>query len=111
MKDGSVREIWMVEIMLGISLLFGFLPPFIMFLKTRKTNMFYREASRKALNFHLTIFPFFFISYFMPAWYTNFIYVVLVIELFFIGYAMIRIARKKSHTYPIAITYIKKNVI
>nr|WP_281277132.1 DUF4870 domain-containing protein [Oceanobacillus piezotolerans] len=93
--------------MLGISLILGFFPPLIMFLLYKK-NPFYRESSRKALNFHLTIFPFFFISYFLPSWYTKIIYVVLVVELIFIVSAMIRIARNQSHTYFISIPYIRK---
>ncbi|MCC8354669.1 DUF4870 domain-containing protein [Bacillus sp. AF23] len=45
--------------MLGISLALGVLPPLVMFFSQRKKNIFYREASRKALNFHLTLIPLF----------------------------------------------------
>ncbi|WP_377863280.1 DUF4870 domain-containing protein [Bacillus sp. R86525] len=108
MKSPTKKQQTIVQLMLGASLVFGFLPPLLMFLITRKKNVFYREVSRKALNFHLTIFPFFFISYFSPPWYVNVIYVVLVVELVFILNAMIRIALRKSHNYPISISYIKK---
>ncbi|MFP3878561.1 DUF4870 domain-containing protein, partial [Bacillus paralicheniformis] len=43
--------------MLGISLILGVIPPLIMFLISRKKDLYYGESSRKALNFHLTIFP------------------------------------------------------
>ncbi|HHT7239529.1 TPA: DUF4870 domain-containing protein [Bacillus cereus] len=109
MKSPTRKQQIVVQLMLGASLIIGFFPPLLMFLITRKKNIFYREVSRKALNFHLTIFPFFFISYFAPPWYTNVIYVVLAVELIFILNAMIRIALQKSHNYPISIPYIKKN--
>lgn len=102
-----------VQLMLGSSLVLGMFPPLLMFLLTRKKrrSSFYREASRKALNFHLTIFPFFLIRYLLPAEFGSFIYLVLAVELLFILNAMIRIALNKSYTYPFTIPYIKPKKI
>lgn len=105
MYHQTKKEIFFVQIMLVTSLLIGFLPPLIMFLFSRKKNEYYYETSRKALNFHLTIFPFFFIGYFLSSWYVFVIYIVLGVELFFILNAMIRIALHKGYQYP-AIAYI-----
>ncbi|MED4454075.1 DUF4870 domain-containing protein [Metabacillus fastidiosus] len=102
------KELIIVQLMLGISLTFGVFPPLFMFLFTRKRNIFYHETSRKALNFHLTIFPFFLINYFLPNQYRFIIYIVLVIELAAILNVMIRIASHKSYSYFIAIPYIKR---
>ncbi|MBZ6489458.1 DUF4870 domain-containing protein [Priestia aryabhattai] len=107
MNQPKRGETIVIQLMLGCSLVLGVFPPLLMFLLTRKKNHFYREASRKALNFHLTIFPFFLLSYFMPSWYKYVTYGILGIELIFILNVMIRIALRKSHSYPIAITYIK----
>ena len=65
--------------------------------------MYFREASRKALNFHLTIFPLFISSYFLPPWFA---FIVLGIETFIILIVMIRIAFQKNYFYP-AIPYIR----
>lgn len=97
------KEVVIVELMLGISLILGVIPPLIMYFITKRKNMFYNESSRKALNFHLTIFPFFIISRFFPIW---FMFAVLAIETVIIMYAMSRIAFQKPYSYP-AIPYIK----
>ncbi|WP_226530687.1 DUF4870 domain-containing protein [Metabacillus niabensis] len=89
--------------MLGISLILGVIPPLIMFLMRRKKNLYYCESSRRALNFHLTIFPFFIISSLLPSGVK---YGILAIETFIILYAIIRIAFKRPYYYP-AIPYIK----
>lgn len=109
MGKPTISQKVFVQLMLGSSLVLGMFPPLLMFLFTRKKRMssFYREASRKALNFHLTIFPFFLIRYLLPSEYGSFIYVVLAVELLFILNAMIRIALNKSYTYPFTIPYIK----
>ena len=103
MNKPSKKEIFLVQLMLGISLILGVIPPLIMFLITTKKNLYYRESSRKALNFHLTIFPFFIISSFLPLWVK---YVILALETLIIMYAIIRIAFQKTYYYP-AIPYIK----
>ncbi|MCE5173014.1 DUF4870 domain-containing protein [Paenibacillus profundus] len=103
MNKPTKKEFFFVQLMLGISLLLGVLPPLIMFLVSRKKHRYYREASRKALNFHLTIFPLFVTSSFLPSWYK---YAFLAIETLIILYAMIRIAFQKPYHYP-AIPYIK----
>jgi len=93
--------------MLGTSLILGVIPPLIMFLITRKKNLYYGESSCKALNFHLTIFPLFVICGFLPSWVK---YVILALETLIIMYAIIRIAFKNPYYYP-AIPYIKnKNI-
>ncbi|MEK4025560.1 MULTISPECIES: DUF4870 domain-containing protein [Sporosarcina] len=97
------KEIFSVQLMLVVSLLLGVIPPLIMFLMTRKKNLYYCESSRKALNFHLTIFPLFIISSLLPAWVK---YALLAIETLIIMYAIIRIAFQKTYYYP-AIPYIK----
>lgn len=76
------KEKVMVQLMLGTSLILGFIPPLIMFLASRKKKIFYREASRKALNFHLTIFPLFLVSYILPSSFKSFSYIILIIESF-----------------------------
>nr|WP_277949804.1 DUF4870 domain-containing protein [Priestia endophytica] len=96
--------------MLGISLVLGVLSPLLMYVITnrKKMNIFYQETSRKALNFHLTIFPFFLIRYFLPQNYGNFIYIILAVELIFILNAMFRIGLNKPYSYPFAIPYIRE---
>ncbi len=103
MSKPSKKEIFSVQLMLGISLLLGVIPPLIMFLITRKKNLYYRESSRKALNFHLTIFPLFVISSLLPSWIK---YAILAIETLIIIYAIIQIALQRPYQYP-AIPYIK----
>lgn len=107
MKLTTKREKVTVQIMLGTSLALGVIPPLIMFFVTRKKNGYYREACRKALNFHLTIFPFFLTSSFLPQWFK---YTFLIIETLIIMYAIISIALQKSYHYP-AIPYIKNKEI
>lgn len=104
MNRPTIKEMAIVQMMLGISLVLGVLPPLVMFLVTRKSESYYREASRKALNFHLTIFPLFIASYALPLVCK---YILLMIETMIILYAMIRIAGNKAYHYP-AIPYIKK---
>lgn len=106
MSKPTRKKIAIVQLMLGISLVLGVLPPLVVFFVTRKSTSYYREASRKALNFHLTIFPLFIASYALPSLYK---YILLVIETLIIMYAMIRIARNKTYHYP-AIPYIKKQI-
>lgn len=53
MKKPTKKEILLVQMMLGISLALGVLPPLVMFFSQRKKNIFYREASRKALYFDI----------------------------------------------------------
>ncbi|MCY9124512.1 DUF4870 domain-containing protein, partial [Bacillus inaquosorum] len=89
MKKPTKKEILLVQMMLGISLALGVLPPLVMFFSQRKKNIFYREASRKALNFHLTLIPLFISSSFLPPWVK---YVILAIETIIILFAMICIA-------------------
>lgn len=110
MKKPTMKQKVIVQIMLGTSLVLGVFPPLLMFLITnrKKGDIFYRETSRKALNFHLTIFPFFLVRYFLPNEYRDFIYVVLAVELLFILNAMFRIGLNRPYTYPIAIPYIKE---
>jgi hypothetical protein len=110
MNEPTIRKKVIVQVMLGISLVLGVISPLLMYVITnkKKMNIFYRETSRKALNFHLTIFPFFLIRYFLPQDYGNFIYVVLAVELIFILNAMFRIGLNKPYTYPIAIPYIRE---
>ena len=103
MNKPSKNEILSVQLMLVVSLLLGVIPPLIMFLMTRKKNIYYCESSRKALNFHLTIFPLFIISSLLPSWVK---YALLAIETLIIMYAIIRIAFQKTYYYP-AIPYIK----
>lgn len=103
MNKPSKKEIISVQLMLGISLLLGVIPPLIMFLITRRKNLYYGEASRKALNFHLTIFPLFIMSSFFPSWVK---YAILVVETIIIMYAIVRIAFQRPYQYP-AIPYIK----
>ncbi|MEK3937504.1 DUF4870 domain-containing protein [Sporosarcina sp. FSL W7-1349] len=106
MNTPSKKEILSVQLMLGVSLLLGVIPPLIMFLMTRKKNLYYCESSRKALNFHLTIFPLFIISGFLLSWGK---FAVLAIETVIIMYAIIRIAIQRPYNYP-AIPYIKSKV-
>lgn len=103
MKIPSKKEVSAVQFMLVISLILGFIPPLIMFIKTRKKNHYYSESSRKALNFHLTIFPLFIMSSMLPSWGK---YAILAVETIIILYAIIRIALHKPYQYP-AIPYIK----
>ena len=103
MEKPAKKEVFFVQLMLGISLVFGVFPPLLMYLVTRKKGMYFREASRKALNFHLTIFPLFLSSYFLPSW---FVFIVLGIETIIILIVMIRIAFQKNYYYP-AIPYIR----
>lgn len=107
MKLTTRKEKMTVQIMLGTSLVLGVIPPLVMFMVTRRKNGYYREASRKALNFHLTIFPFFLSSSFLPQWFK---YTFLMIETFIILYAMFCIALQKPYHYP-AIPYIKNKEI
>ncbi|PRP50986.1 DUF4870 domain-containing protein [Bacillus halotolerans] len=107
MKKPTKKEILLVQMMLGISLALGVLPPLVMFFSYRKKNIFYREASRKALNFHLTLIPLFISSSFLPPWVK---YVILAIETMIILFAMICIAMQKPYQYP-AIQYIKNKKI
>ncbi|MED1144489.1 DUF4870 domain-containing protein [Bacillus paralicheniformis] len=102
-EEPSKKAIFSVQLMLGISLILGVIPPLIMFLISRKKDLYYGESSRKALNFHLTIFPLFVIGSFLPSWVK---YVILAIETLIIMYAIIRIAFQKPYYYP-AIPYIK----
>ncbi|EPY12256.1 DUF4870 domain-containing protein [Paenibacillus alvei] len=104
MNKPTRKEIAIVQLMLAISLILGVLPPLAMFLVTRRTESYYRDASRTALNFHLTILPCFIVSYALPPWFK---YIVLLVETVIILYAMIRIALKKAYRYP-AIPYLKK---
>ncbi|QQK81508.1 DUF4870 domain-containing protein [Salicibibacter cibi] len=109
MSQPSKKEILIVQLMLGISLFLGIFPPLIMYTVTRKKDTFYRESSRKALNFHLTIFPFFVLSYFFsPIYPMSIALAVLATELLFILNAMVRIALRKHHSYLIAIPFVKK---
>ncbi|MBG9812154.1 hypothetical protein ABD68_11185 [Bacillus endophyticus] len=112
MNEPTIRKKVIVQVMLGLSLVLGVISPLLMYIITnkRKMNIFYRETSRKALNFHLTIFPFFLIRYFLPQDYGNFIYIVLAVELIFILNAMFRIGLNKPYTYPIAIPYIRGKI-
>ncbi|WP_244965669.1 DUF4870 domain-containing protein [Paenibacillus alvei] len=104
MSRPTRKEMAIVQLMLAISLVLGVLPPLVMYFVTRKSTSYYREASHKALNFHLTIFPLFVASYALPSLYK---YILLMIETIIILYAMIHIARNKAYRYP-AIPYIKK---
>ncbi|MCG7334433.1 DUF4870 domain-containing protein [Sporosarcina sp. ACRSM] len=103
MNKPSKKEIFSVQIMLGISLFLGVIPPLILYLVTRKRNLYYWESSRKALNFHLTIFPLFIISSLLPPWVK---YALLAMETLIIMNAIIRIAFQKPYYYP-AVPYIK----
>lgn len=89
--------------MLGMSMGLGVIPPLLMFLGTGRKNRYYYDSSRKALNFHLTIFPLFVVSGFLLSWFK---YIILAMELLIIMYAMLRIATRKPYAYP-AIPYIK----
>lgn len=89
--------------MLGISLLLGVIPPLLMFIVQRKKNLYYYESSRKALNFHLTIFPLFIVSSFLEPWTK---YALLATETLIILYVIIRIAVQRPYYYP-AIPFIK----
>lgn len=53
MKLTTRKEKMTVLIMLGTSLVLGVIPPLFMFMVTRRKNGYYREASRKALNFYI----------------------------------------------------------
>ncbi|YCA43900.1 DUF4870 domain-containing protein [Bacillus sp. JZ8] len=101
------KEKVMVQLMLGTSLILGFIPPLIMFLASRKKKIFYRETSRKALNFHLTIFPLFLVSYILPSSFKSFSYIILIIESFFILNAMISILIHKPYKYWV-LPYLKE---
>lgn len=103
MNKPSKKEVFLVQLMLGTSLILGVIPPLIMFFITRKKNLFYFESSRKALNFHLTIFPLFIISSLLPPWVK---YIILAIETLIIMYAAIRVTFQRTYYYP-AIPYIK----
>lgn len=107
MNKPSKKEIFSVQLMLGVSLILGIIPPFIMFVITKKKNLYYGESSRKALNFHLTILPLFVISGFLHSWIK---FAVLMIETVIILYAIIRIAFQKPYYYP-AIPYIKSKKV
>lgn len=111
MNKPMKKEIFVVQFMLGISLIVAVFAPLIMFLITREGNRFYRETSRKALNFHLTILPFFVVMNLfpiLPTWYFYVLFAVLIIEYIFIIRAMILIALRKPHSYLIAIPFLKK---
>src|SRR5699024_7672112 len=103
MKKPVKKEVFLVQLMLVISIILGVIPPLIMFLVTRRGKLYFYESSRKALNFHLTIFPLFVTSGFIASWLK---YIVLTIEILIILYAMIRIAQHKPYNYP-AIPYIR----
>ncbi|WP_018924955.1 hypothetical protein [Salsuginibacillus kocurii] len=38
------KETLMVQLMLGISIILGFIPPLVMYLITKRNHLFYREA-------------------------------------------------------------------
>lgn len=103
MEKPAKRDILCVQLMLGISLIFGVFPPLAMYLVTKRKNRYFQEASSKALNFHLTIFPLFVVSYFLPPW---FMLIILGIETCIIVNVIIRIALQKSYRYP-AIPYVR----
>lgn len=103
MKKPSIKERILVQLMLGISIILGVFPPLIMFLVT-KNGFYFHEASRKALNFHLTIFPLFILSSFFPPWTK---YALWGIETVIIFYAILQIAFQRPYQYP-AIPYIKR---
>ncbi|SDH73907.1 protein of unknown function [Alteribacillus persepolensis] len=105
--DRTRKETFAVQFMLGVSIILGFIPPLIMYIFTRQQNRFYRESSRRALNFHLTIFPFFAITYVLPSSYVYLAFIVLLVEVIVIVYAMIRIAMKKAYRYP-AVPFIRE---
>ena len=107
MNKPTKKEIIIVQLMLGISLLLAFLPPLILFFIARKEQGYYREASRKALNFHMTVFPLFLISSFLPSWVK---YLLLAVEYLFIINAIICIKQHKPYSYP-AIPYIKRKEV
>ncbi|MFP7416587.1 DUF4870 domain-containing protein [Priestia filamentosa] len=112
MNEPKIRKKVIVQVMLGISLVLGVFSPLLMYVITnrKKMNIFYQETSRKALNFHLTIFPFFLIRYFLPQNYGNFIYIILAVELIFILNAMFKIGLNKPYSYPFAIPYIRGKI-
>lgn len=109
-ETASRKNILLVQTVLLLSIFVGIIPPLIMFLITRKIGTkFSAEASRKALNFHMTIFPFFISNYFLPESISHwFVWIVLIVELLGISIAMLGIARGRRHSYFIAIPFFRK---
>ncbi|SDI48054.1 DUF4870 domain-containing protein [Natribacillus halophilus] len=109
MSQPSKKEMLFAQIMLITSIPLGFFPPLIMFLITKNRSEFYRETSRKALNFHLTLIPLFSMVFIFELHFM-YSFILLGFETIVLLNAVIKVFLNKPYSYP-AIPFIRSKVL